>query len=1094
MKTEMQLNEDLILREHNFATYQQLEGLFERGVQKVGLVQATGTGKSFIALQWLFDNCLMRGDKNILYLTSMQPIIENFKSSMAEVGLDEKAFPNLETEIYAGLMRKGAELSKKYDFIILDEFHRVGAEKWGGAVKTILQANPDAQVLGLSATPIRFLDDGRDMAQELFGDNVVEGMNLCEAVESGVLPKAKYLMGVYSYAEDIKNIEGKISQNRGVQRRQKLLNWIDKARRKIENSDGLEDVFANNIKNKSGKFVGFCIDHEQLREIKEKIESGLFGKVNKDVKIYEIGYTQTAKKVKETISQFESDSSSALKILLSVDMFNEGVHVKGLDGCMMFRPTTSPRIYLQQLGRCLNVGGNQQPVIFDVVNNVNSIRTIGEVLLERGEADENPYQLESFFPFHIDEKNIEISKLLLRIDEVASYYSATTEQYLQCARDYAAEHGDLWMTYKYIDAKTGIHLGQWLGRMKRDFNQNPNKNSEVFEELLRLDEKVFDGVRQRKEEVILSFAKQYFKQNGHLAVSMDFMMTSEDGKQSINFGKEIKNIKLFLKGQISNKYSDNLINALKSIDPRVFDAYYSLETERREREAILLEYAKEYYAKHGHLSVPYDYKIIDKQTGQEFDFGRVFMRVSSFARGSKTSNVFNKSFIAALEKLDPDVFKTEVEKREAKLLRCAELVFKKYGSLRCTKGEIVVDPVTKEEIYIGRDFASIRRGLAGKIKRKDSKEFIAKLVEMDPLFLEYSQDFFKKEREGRILQCARDYFEKHKHLNVPVRYVMDYKEGDVVEKFDFGKELSYVKLFQKGKGTNVYSDEFINALKQIDARVFEYTLENAKREKEEKILRFSKEYYQIHGNLAVPYSCVMEDSQTGEQFKLGGELGCVKRSLVGNFKMKYSNELVEELQKIDARFFEFEYAENLEREKRDASIIRCAESFLKENGHLAIPRTYEMADPLTGETVKLGVEVQAILYYRNHQEKSNRNYTKEVVEKLEELDPRVYEHRYAENLEREQKEALALEMINKFFKENGHLAIPVKDVFVDEKTGRELRPGRILMQVRGFVKGANNGGIIFSEGFVNSIKELDPRVYEENYAKMIAKEGREKRE
>ena len=61
------------------------------------------------------------------------------------------------------------------DFIILDEFHRCGAEMWGAGVQTLLSSHPHVPVLGLSATAIRYLDNQRDMADELFDGNVASG-------------------------------------------------------------------------------------------------------------------------------------------------------------------------------------------------------------------------------------------------------------------------------------------------------------------------------------------------------------------------------------------------------------------------------------------------------------------------------------------------------------------------------------------------------------------------------------------------------------------------------------------------------------------------------------------------------------------------------------------------------------------------------------------------------------------------------------------------------------------------------------------------------------------------------------------------------
>ena len=138
MKSLEELKNDGILREHNLETYRQVEELFAEN-DRVALVQATGTGKSFIAIQWLFDNCLMNG-KRVLYLTSSDAIREQFNRNMSSVSIDKDSVFSIDELLYHKLLRLKDEdfEALKYDYIILDEFHRVGAEKWGKAVAKLL--------------------------------------------------------------------------------------------------------------------------------------------------------------------------------------------------------------------------------------------------------------------------------------------------------------------------------------------------------------------------------------------------------------------------------------------------------------------------------------------------------------------------------------------------------------------------------------------------------------------------------------------------------------------------------------------------------------------------------------------------------------------------------------------------------------------------------------------------------------------------------------------------------------------------------------------------------------------------------------------
>ena len=57
-------------------------------------------------------------------------------------------------------------------------------------------------------------------------------------------------------------------------------------------------------------------------------------------------------------------------------MLNEGVHVKGISGVVLFRPTISPIVYKQQIGCALTAGEGEKPLILDVVNNYEGLSSI----------------------------------------------------------------------------------------------------------------------------------------------------------------------------------------------------------------------------------------------------------------------------------------------------------------------------------------------------------------------------------------------------------------------------------------------------------------------------------------------------------------------------------------------------------------------------------------------------------------------------------------------------------------------------------------------------------------------------------------------
>ena len=170
------------LFEHNAAAYQAaVTMLAERG--KACVIHPTGTGKSFIGFKLCEDN----PDKTICWLSPSDYIFKTQLENLATVS-DGWTPENIVFSTYAKLAYLTDDDYKQMcpDFIVLDEFHRCGADVWGHYVKRLLTLFPDVPILGLSATAIRSLDNQRDMADELFDGNIASEITLGEAIVRGI--------------------------------------------------------------------------------------------------------------------------------------------------------------------------------------------------------------------------------------------------------------------------------------------------------------------------------------------------------------------------------------------------------------------------------------------------------------------------------------------------------------------------------------------------------------------------------------------------------------------------------------------------------------------------------------------------------------------------------------------------------------------------------------------------------------------------------------------------------------------------------------------------------------------------------------------
>ena len=215
--------EKLNLHEHNKIAYEKVKTFFQVN-NRCCVIHPTGTGKSFISLALIADHL----DDNILYVTSYAKDLQQFESKMNEYLGDCE---NVDTCLYSGLQRIPY---KDYTYIILNEMHRAGAAEWERFLKALLKQLPDAKILGLTATPIRYLDDNRNMAEELFDGNIASEITLQDAILQGLLPVPHYITGVFSYEEDIRKAEQKLLDNKEKKEYTKAKCILEQAKRNLE--------------------------------------------------------------------------------------------------------------------------------------------------------------------------------------------------------------------------------------------------------------------------------------------------------------------------------------------------------------------------------------------------------------------------------------------------------------------------------------------------------------------------------------------------------------------------------------------------------------------------------------------------------------------------------------------------------------------------------------------------------------------------------------------------------------------------------------------------------------------------------------------
>ena len=347
------------LHEHNQKTYENICRMYGEGIQRVAVVQPTGSGKSLLMAKLIEDN----PNSRFFVLSTSHKINDQFKSK-----LDEKILDNLECNIYWNMPNMKQEIMEllQPDYIFLDEMHRALAREWSKGINVLLEMYPEAKVLGLSATPIRYLDKCRNVAEELFNGNLACDMSLSQAILDGILPMARYVCGVYSYEKDTESLNKKIERScNSDEEKKELLKKLKILKENLDKGHGISDIFKKYVVSGNEKFVVFLKNTTHLRAMKPVIEKW-FLDAGFTVRLYEVHCKNTDKD--KEFGAFKKDTEDGIKLCLSVNMLAEGIH-GDIDGVIMLRETISANMYFQMIGRAFACGKKTIPLIFDLVAN-----------------------------------------------------------------------------------------------------------------------------------------------------------------------------------------------------------------------------------------------------------------------------------------------------------------------------------------------------------------------------------------------------------------------------------------------------------------------------------------------------------------------------------------------------------------------------------------------------------------------------------------------------------------------------------------------------------------------------------------------------
>lgn len=363
-----------------------LENTRAEGAKRALVQAATGVGKTYIAA---FDS---KKYERVLFVAHREEILKQAAQAFKNVRnsddygfFDGKEKCTDKAVIFASVAALGRSeyLNEAYfakdffNYIVIDEFHHAINEQYQRIVNYF---NPQF-LLGLTATPERM--DGRNI-YEICDYNVSYEISLKEAINKGMLVPFHYY-GIFDNTD-----YSKLHIVRGRYDEKELNETY------IGNDRRYDLIYKYYCKYGSKQALGFCCSKEHAREMAREFSSrGI-----PSVAVFSDASGEYTEKRNVAIQKLKNGE---IRVIFSVDMFNEGVDITSVDMVMFLRPTESPIVFLQQLGRGLRkYRGKKFLNVLDFIGNYEKAGRVRFLLEGKSDMHREGYHLSDTLEFPDD--------------------------------------------------------------------------------------------------------------------------------------------------------------------------------------------------------------------------------------------------------------------------------------------------------------------------------------------------------------------------------------------------------------------------------------------------------------------------------------------------------------------------------------------------------------------------------------------------------------------------------------------------------------------------------------------------------------------
>ncbi len=399
-----------------------------RGHHRNLLVAATGTGKTVMAA---VDYARLRQTlprARLLFVAHREEILDQSRATfcyaLRDPSFGEKwvgrSRPTRFEHVFASIQSLHANSlddlpPDHFDVVIIDEFHHAAAASY----RRLLDHVKPVELLGLTATPER--SDGLPILH-WFDDRIAAELRLWDAIDQHRLAPFMYF-GIHD-GLDLRDIPWRRGQGYDVDALSTLYTSTDAWARNV-----LHEMLKHSEDPAAMRCLGFCVSIDHARFMARHFnDHGV-----PSVAVW--GDSSDA----DRRSALRDLADGKVRAVFSVDLFNEGVDVPSVDTVLMLRPTESPTLFLQQLGRGLRLSPGTGKAFCTVLDFVGTHRR--EFRFDRryraligGTRRDIEHAVQQGFPFlpagchmQLDEKASEIVLQSLR-EAIPSRWPAKVEE------------------------------------------------------------------------------------------------------------------------------------------------------------------------------------------------------------------------------------------------------------------------------------------------------------------------------------------------------------------------------------------------------------------------------------------------------------------------------------------------------------------------------------------------------------------------------------------------------------------------------------------------------------------------------------------